>query len=829
MLQDLRYAIRTLLKSPVFALTAVFTLALGIGANTAIFGLIDAVMLRNLPVPQPGQLVVFGDTRAAGSNGAPPEGSMDLFSYPMFRGLRQADRVFLGLAAMKSMGPHTYGRLQGRNERQGCDVELVSGNFFSVLGVRPWLGRLLMDDDDRAEGANPVLVASQSWWNRHMAGQVFSPDQTITLGTTTYTIVGVAPPEFKGIRIGNAPDFWIPLSMEAQISPGWNGREDRLFQAHYIFGRLKPGVLPAAAAAETTANLRRIVQDYAGQQPTAEDAARIKTVRVEVSSMANGLSRLRFQYATPLNILMAVVGVVLAIACANIANLLIARGRVRAREISLRAALGASRWRLIRQTLSESLLLAGSGGVLGMLLGAWGSQLLLAFVSNGHNPIVMDVSPSGHVLLFTLGVSVCTALLFGVLPAVFGSRANPQDALREMGRGVAGNSRNRLGKALIVAQISLSLVLLAGGALFLQSLANLTNVNMGFRADHLLQFGVDSGAVGYKEDPTLETLHRNIEERVNAVPGVKASSFSFFTYNQGGWHTSVQPQGVPVDRVPKINVSHNVVGSGYFAAMGIPLLAGRGFTSMDGGKTPHVAIINETMARTFFPDGPALGRHFKRGGDDTDLEVVGISKDTRHEGVSEQLQPSAYYPHPQHIQYLGNFVVRFEGSPALIISAVRRAIGEVDSNLPISGPTTMEQELEWSMTSQRLIARLSAFFAGLGVFLACLGIYGLMTQAVIQRTAEIGIRSALGAQARQVVWLILRENVMLVGIGIAMGVPAVIGITRLVASELYGVRANDPLPFLIAAGILAAVATLAASVPACRAARIDPVQALRGD
>ncbi|HTI73076.1 MAG TPA: ABC transporter permease [Candidatus Limnocylindria bacterium] len=829
MLQDLRYAIRTLLKSPVFALTAIFTLALGIGANTAIFGLIDAVMLRNLPVPQPEQLVVFGDTRAAGSNGGQPEGSMDLYSYPMLRDLRKADRVFSGLAAMRSMGPHTYGRLQGRNERQAFDVELVSGNFFSVLGVKPWLGRLLMDEDDGAEGANPVVVASQSWWTRHMAGQVFAPNQTITLGTTTYTIVGVAPPEFQGIRMGDAPDFWMPLSMEAQISPGWNGREDRLFQAHYLFGRLKPGVLPAVASAETSVSLRRIVQDYAGQQPTAEDAARIKTVRVEVHSLATGLSRLRSRYSTPLNILMAVVGVVLAIACANIANLLMARSRVRAREISLRAALGASRWRLIRQTLSESLLLAGLGGVLGMLIGAWGSRLLLAFVSNGHNPIVMDVSPSGHVLLFTLGVSVCTALLFGVLPALSGSRANPQDALREMGRGVAGNSRNRLGKALIVAQISLSLVLLAGGALFLKSLANLTSVDMGFRADHLLQFGVDAGAIGYKEDATLGALHRNIEDRVNAIPGVKASSFSFFTYNQGGWHTSVQPQGVPADRVPKTTVSHNVVGPGYFAAMGIPLLGGRGFSALDAEKTPHVAVINETMARTFFPDGPALGRHFKRSGEEEDVEVVGISKDTRHEGISGQQRPSAYYPHPQHVQYMGNFVVRFEGSPAPIISAVRRAIGEVESNLPLSGPTTMEQELAWSMTSERLIARLSAFFAGLGVFLACLGIYGLMTQAVIQRTTEIGIRSALGAQSRQVVWLILRENVMLVIIGIAIGIPAVIGATRLVANQLYGVQANDPVPFLVASAVLAAVSTLAAGVPACRAARIDPVQALRGD
>lgn len=831
--QDIRYGLRQLRRSPGLTAIAVLSLALGIGANTAIFSLMNAVMLRELPVNKPSQLVLLGDGRAGGSTN--DFARTELYSWMFYRELQQKNRVFSSVSALSSLAFRAmHGAVGGSARLEPMNVQLVSGNYFHMLGVNPILGRAFTAAVDEPAGGHPIAMVSYSWWKRRFGRNPAVLGKTVTLGSTVYTIIGVTPPEFFGTAVGQSPDLWIPLSMEKQVSPGWNGLNDKWFESLYILGRLKPGVTVAQAEANVNLLARQIWSNFKGSILTKAEQQTLDHAHIVLTPAARGLSRLRRRYSLPLQILMIIVGLVLLIACANIANLLLARATTRQREIAVRMAIGARRARLVRQMLTESLLLAFFGGAIGIALAWWASEALLAMVSAGPQPLPLNVAPDARVLLFTLAITLFTALLFGTIPALRATRIDLTPSLKE-GRGaVSALGRNSLSKALIVSQVSLSLVLLIAAGLFLRTLVNLANLDNGFNKQSVLLFSIDPADAGYKEDARLANLYQQIEERVGAQPGVRAASISFFTFNQGAWDDTVTvpgnnpPSGIPND------VLFNNIGQDYFKTMGIPLLAGRPFNAHDTANSPKVAVINETMAKAYFPGGSPIGQRFSvasagRGkpGQGGGIEVVGVVKDAKYMGLQERHWPAAYFPYTQNTQYYNDLEVRYSGDPGAIISEVRRAVGEVNRSLPISYQETLAQQVDQSIASQTLVARLSAFFGLLAVFLACIGIYGLMSYAVTRRTSEIGIRVALGAGRSNVLWMVMRESLALVGIGLIIGVPVALAADRLVAGMLFGLKPADPISIAGAALVLLAFAALAGYLPARRAAKIEPTVALR--
>jgi predicted permease len=828
-LQDLRYGLRMLRHGPGFSTVAVLSLALGIGANTAIFSLLNAVMLRELPVENPGQLVLLGTGLSGGSTDE--FAATNLYSYPFYREMRRTNQVFSDVSAVFSvMFEKVHGAVGASPNLEAMNVQMVSGAYFPMLGVKPILGRAFSEGEDEPAGGHPVAVLSYSWWARRFGRDAGILGKTVTLGSTVYTIVGVAPPEFFGTMVGQSPDLWIPLSMEKQVSPGWNGLDNKWFQSLYILGRLKRGVAREQAEANVNLLARQIWHEYAGPVLSKEQEQTLERAHIRLTPAARGLSRLRFEFSLPLQILMVVVGLVLLIACANIANLLLARATARQREIAVRMAMGAGRARLIRQMLTESLVAALLGGGLGILFAAWASHALLAMVSAGPEPLPLSVAPDARVLAFTLLVSLATALLFGTAPAVRATRINLSPGLKERTGAVSVAGRSPLAKALVVAQVALSLVLLIGAALFLRTLVKLAKVDTGFNKENVLLFGIDPSAVGYKEDSRLVSLYQQVESRVSAVPGVRATSISFFTFNQGEWTEPVSIPGRTPTPENDMAATHNVAGPGYFATMGIPLVLGRVFGPQDTEESPKVAIINETMARWYFPNGSPIGCRFGIGDNpkhSSDIEVVGVVKDAKHESLRERPFPEAYYPYTQRIGYYYDFEVRYAGNPQTIIAEVRRAIGEVDRSLPVAYQSTLAQQVERSIASQTLIAQLSSFFGVLAVFLACVGIYGVMSYAVTRRTNEIGVRMALGAGPLNVLWMVMRESLILVALGLVMGLGLALAGERLVKKMLFGLAPTDPLSLVAGAVLLLAFALLAGYLPARKASRVDPMVALR--
>ncbi|HEX5412949.1 MAG TPA: ABC transporter permease [Terriglobia bacterium] len=826
--QDARYGLRQLSRNPGFTAIAILTLALGIGANTAIFSLLNAVMLRQLPVQNPGQLVLLGTGRARGNTSA--FAYTNCYSYPFYLQVRQKNQVFSETSAVLSMlFERMHGKVGQSASLESMNVQLVSGTYFSMLGVRPIMGRTFTEAQDAPAGGHPIAIASYSWWNRRFSRDPSIVGKTVTFRSTVYTIIGVTPPEFFGTEVGESPDLWIPLSMEKQVSPGWNGLDDKWFESLYLLGRLKPGVTVAQADAGVNLLARQIWHGFAGPVLTQDQRQRLARAHIPLTPAARGLSHLRNEFSLPLQVLMVVVGLVLLIACVNIANLLLARATTRQREIAVRMAIGAGRRRLVRQMLTESLMVALFGGILGILFASWASAALLAMVSTGQSPLPLSVTPDGRVFAFTFVVCCLTALLFGTVPALRATRVDLTPALKEARGGAPAAGRSRLAKSLVVSQVALSLVLLVGAGLFLRTLITLASVDTGFSKGNVLLFAIDPAAVGYKEDSHLANLYQQIEQKVSAEPGVRAASVSFFTFSQGSWSTGIVVQGrASQDADP--NIVHNVVGPRYFAAMGIPLLVGRVLGPQDTATSPKVAVINEIMAKKYFPGGSPIGRRFGVGDDPKgsgNIEVVGVVGDAKYVSLDEKPQPAAYYPYTQNIGYYKDFEVRYTGAPSAIIAEVRRAVAEVDRSLPITYQSTLEEQVGQSVASQTLVARLSAFFGLLAVFLACIGIYGLMSYAVTRRTNEIGIRMAMGAGTSSVLWMVMRESLILVGIGLLIGLPISLAGGRLVSSMLVGLSPADPLSIAVAAFLLLAFAMLAGYLPARRAAKVDPMVALR--
>jgi predicted permease len=828
--RDLRYAARQLRRSPGFTIIAVLMLALGIGANTAIFSVLNAILLRHLPVRQPEQLFLFGEAQASGSTNFLPHGSTQVFSYPFFREFRRRNQGFSEVAAIQSYLAASHGRVAGNADLERINVELVSGTYFNTLGVNAAAGRVFTDADDQAPGAHPVAVASYSWWRNRFTRDPSIAGKTVTIGTTVYTIIGVAAPEFFGVTVGRSPDLWIPLAMQKEISPDRNGLEKNLFQSLHVIARLKPGVSQKQAQAQANLLFRQILLGYMGPRPPQNELDGIQHARIDLTPAATGRSELRREFSSPLKILMAVVVLVLLIACANVANLLLTRATARQREIAVRMSLGAQRPRLIRQLLAESGLLGPVGAVLGVALAWAASRLLLAMVSTGPELLPIRVTPDAGVLGFTVAVTVLTVFLFGTVPAWRATAVHLAPSLKA-GRGViSAGVGNRLARGLVVGQVALSLVLLAGAGLFLRSLANLMDVDVGFDKQQVLRMKIDPGAASYQRDQRLSDMMRRLEERVGSLPGIQGASCALSVFDGGGWsQDDITVPGRPrSERDPVVDL--NVVGPRYFDVMKTPLVLGRALSLHDTEASRKVAVINETMARTYFPGGSPLGRTFGVGDDAEwqNVEVAGVVKDAKYMELEERQMPAAFFPHSQHREeFLRNFVIRYTGDPSVLVPAIRRTVGEIDANLPVSDVATLAQMVDGFTLNRRLVAQLSTFFGILGALLACIGIYGVMSYGVTRRTNEFGIRMALGAERRDLLWAVLRETLWLALAGIGIGLALALASSRLVKSLLFGVKSNDTLVMGLAMAAMIVIALAAGYLPALRATRIDPAVALR--
>ena len=836
MFQDLRYGLRMLLKRPGFTLIAVLSLALGIGANTAIFSLLDAVMLKSLPVHEPDRLVLFGNAKNIGMTNDFPDESTDLFSYPFYRRVEQRNDVFSGVAGLLSIPWTVHGFVDSNGatgDIEQLQVQLVSGTYFPVLGVNAHLGRVLNDADDQTPGGHPVTVVSHELWSQRLGQDPNAIGKTITIDNIAYTIVGVAPREFFGTTVGVAPDMWVSLAMEKQMPPAhWNGRDSEDQQSLFLIGRLKDGVTAEQATSVVNLLFKQTLEARAGAQPAQFKVDAMQRASVELTPVGRGLSTLREQFSLSLKVLMGVVALVLLIASANVANLLLAQGTARAKEFAVRAAVGAGRMRLVRQLLTESALLAIFGGLIGVALSWWGSRLLLLMASDGPEALPVDVTPNLRVLGFTFAASALCAMVFGTAPALRASRIDANSALKS-GKNTAPSSlRNPLGKTFVIAQVALSLLLLVGAGLFVRTLINLQSIPSGFNQENVLLLQVDTSATGLKaEDPKLPSLLSEVEQKVKAVPGVQAASFAYFTFNQGFWTSPAFTREPGLPEGESRTVRNNIVGPEFFTAMGLPLVLGRGFGPQDTVTSQKVSVISESMAKRFFPNGSPLGKRFGiQGPSSTEqIEVIGVVKDAKYGSLKEQFRPMVFYPHSQSPDVLSNLVVRHSGSASSVVPQIRQTMAQINRNLPIDDVVSLEDHIGRSLVQQKLVARLATFFGLLALLLACIGLYGVMSYGVARRTNEIGIRMALGAHSGSVLWLVMRESLVLVVIGLVVGVLTSLAVTKTAASLLYELQPNDPLTIALATLLLAAVAALAGYLPARRASRVDPMIALRDE
>ncbi|HLY42343.1 MAG TPA: ABC transporter permease [Terracidiphilus sp.] len=835
--QDIRDGARQLRKSPGFSLIAIVSLTLGIGANTAIFTLLNAIMLRPLPVQNPGELVLFGDGKAHGSTLGVPDGSTRLFSDAFFHDFRQQDTLFSGIAAVDSSQFATKASIAGA-AYQTTNIDLVSGSYFSVLGVPAFLGRTIEESDAGSDGSGPVAVASYSWFQRHFNGDPSALGKVIRIQSHDYTLVGVARPGFFGITVGQSTDLWIPLSMEKAFArPGANAIGQKLFQSLHLIGRLKPGVTTTQASAETNLLFKQILRGYLGPKPPQKHLDDLAHASIELTPGGRGISPLSFAFSLPLEILMAIVALVLVIACANIANMLLARGVARTREVAVRIALGASRRRIVFQLLTESAVLASIGAFAGVALAWEASGMLLRLATPGPRPVPLDLTPDLRVLGFTLGVTAITTILFGILPAFRAADLEFTPALKE-GRGTSSAStRGVMARSLIVGQVALSVLLLVVAALFVRSLIHLSDVNAGFDKHNVLIFFLDSSTANLPHGPDeirSVRLQEQIDSSVQNIPGVKSDSFAFFTFNGGAWSDQVLFQGVPRTPQNGDEVFFNIVDNGFFTTMGISLAAGRTFTAQDQQNSPKVAVINETMARRFFPNTSPIGHRFSIGEAPEhagEIEVIGVVKDAKVLALDEGSQMAAYFPCTQSPGFFDNFAVRYVpgANKQEIISRVRHSIAEANPNILVNSISSLDEQVDRSVATQSLIAQLSSFFGILAVFLSCIGIYGLLSYSVARRTSELGIRLALGAQSRTLLWMILRESVILLAVGLAIGIPVALSSTRILKSLLFQLSPLDPAAIAIAICAVASMTVAAAWLPARRATRINPVQALRSE
>ena len=827
---DLRFAARTFKKSPVFVAVAILSLALGIGANTAIFTLVDQLLLRLLPVKDPQQLVLlWGRGKHYGSN----NGRYKL-SYPMYEDFRDHNQVFSGMFCRWATSFSISS--EGRTER--VDGELVSGTYFPVLGVGPALGRVFTPDDDRVPGGHPVAVISYRYWQSRFGGSKDVIGKKLLVDGYPLTIVGVSRAGFDGTDPGSAPQIRVPIMMEAQLSPQFAefySLKTRRGRWVNTFGRMKPGVTMQQAKAALQPFFHQMLEMEVREKEFGTAAPETKkaflSMYMDVLPASKGDSELRRQFASPLLVLTALVGLVLLIACANVANLQVARATARRKEVAIRLALGASRSRIVSQLLVESLTLALAGGAAGLLLAIWMDRALLNFLPTGDSPLTISTTPDWRILAFNLGISLLTGVLFGLAPALQSTRPELAGTLKDQVGSIVGGASVGLRKTLVAAQVALSRLLLIGAGLFIRSLSNLKGLDPGFRTANLVGFAVDPPMNGYRPERTLD-FYRRLRESLDALPGVESSSLAVIPVLAGDeWDSSMAVEGYQHKPTEAPDPHMQFVSPDYFKTMNIPILLGRDFRMTDGREAPKICIVNEKFARRFFKNGLAIGKHIGMGGDPgtkLDIEIIGVVQDTKYESMRDEVPMEVYRPYHQMEFVIGMYAyVRTARQPEQAFSGIRRVVNSLDPNLPIFQMKTIETQMEESLITERLVATLSSGFGALATLLAAIGLYGVMAYIVAQRTREIGVRMALGASSRDVVKLVMRDVFILTGIGIGIGLPAAWGLTRMVSSQLYGIEANDSLTIAAATLGIALVALLAGYVPAQRATRVDPMRALR--
>ena len=838
--KDIQFALRSFRKSPVFTAVALLSLALGIGANMAIFTLLDQVLLRLMPVKNPQELVLLG---LKGSQYGSNWGDHAL-SYPMYRDIQANNSVFNGMFCrfgyVFSLG------FNGTTER--TTGELVSGTYFPVLGIGAAVGRVFTPDDDRVPGGHPVLMLSYDFWRSRFAGDRSIAGKTVAVNGQNFTVVGVAEKGFHGVDPSDPSQIFVPVMMRAQLLPQFNqflDLENRRDHWVNVFGRLKPGtsIDQARAALQPYFHsmLELEIQEAAFSKASASTRAEFLRSTLEVVPGSQGKPRFREQVSTPLWVLLALTSGVLLIACANVAGLLIARAASRRKEIAIRLAIGAGRFRIIRQLLVESLLLSIAGGVLGVILAMWTDSALLAFLPSDTISLKLSTTPDLRILLFAAGVSLATGLIFGLVPALQSTKPDVAPVLKDTIGGIVGAGAHvRVRKALVAAQVMISLLLLIGAGLFIRSLQNLRDMGPGFASGNLVAFEVDPSLNGYNAE-RCKLFFRQLTAEINSVPGVLATGLARIRIlADDDWDSSVTPEGFHGTNTPEAFM--NSVSPGYFKSLNVPILAGRDFTEQDtqtlqhGDKpdeiVPRVVIVNEKFAKRFFGSaGNAIGRHAGFGGDPgtkTDMEIVGVVKDIKYTNLRDEIPIQMFDPYLADSLASGMTVyARTTMNPDQFFSAVRSKVRALDPNLPLYGMRTMEQQISNSLLLERLIANLSAVFGFLATLLAVVGLYGVMAYTVARRTREIGIRMALGAFQGDVIWMVMREVLMLLGIGLAAGLAGAFLLVKLVQSQLYGVSGHDPITVALAALCLAAVACAAGYIPAVRASRIDAMRALR--
>jgi putative ABC transport system permease protein len=824
--RDLRFALRQMRHTPIVSLVALLSLALGIGANVAIFSLVNALMLKALPVYEPERLVflAFADTSGLSLS----------FTNPQWEYLRDHQDIFTSVAATAS----ARFNLNAGGEMRPVRGLYVSGRFFDTLGVTPIVGRGLTPEDDRRGGgsAGPVAVLSYGFWQREYGGAPSVIGRPVSLDGHAFTIVGVAPPEFFGVRVGQAFDVIVPLGTESIITGAETSLDRRSSWWLNLAGRLAPGQTAAQAELRLRALQPQLRQATMPQDWRAEDMADYIKEPLTTTPAATGLSSLRDRYSQPLYVLLGIVGLVLAIACANMANLLLAQSVARRKELAVRLSLGARRAQLVRQLLVESLMLSLLGAAGGLVIAGWGSRALVAMLSTRTSMVALDLAMDWRVFGFTAGVGLLTGLLFGVAPAFRGTALTPAEALRDHARGiVSGGGRFNVGHGLVALQVALSFVLVFGSTLFVRTLVSLTSQRLGFESSHVLVANIDLRRTGVDEHGRLPLFQR-VRDSLAAVPGIDAVAASFVTPVGGNtWNLRITVPGYEGSERNR-SVFFNALTPDYFRALGTPLLAGRDISRTDTAGAPHVVLVNEAFTRKYFAGQNPVGRTFtiERSGSvvpEQHVEIVGLVADAKYRTLREDAPPTMYAAMAQQsrIRTFVRLVIKTSGgAPMAARDAVLAAVGTVNTDIVVD-IKTLDEDLGANLLQERLTASLSAFFGGLALLLAALGLYGVMSYSVTRRTGEIGIRMALGAEPGRVVQLVLRHVALITLIGLAAGAAAAIGTGRFINALLFNLAATDTTMIAVTAITLAAAAAIAGYLPARRAARIDPTVALRQD
>jgi putative ABC transport system permease protein len=829
--QDLRYALRQLAKSPGFAAVAIVTLALGIGANTAIFSLLDQALLRSLPVKDADRLVILQFTGNGSGHVSSRTDDTFYFSYPMYRDLRDQNGVFSGLIATD----WTQVGVQWRNQPELVAAELVSGNYFEVLGVRPAMGRVLAASDDAVPDANPVVVLSFSYWQRRFGSDPAVLNQSILVNGRPFTILGVAPPGFHSVVMGDTPDLFAPMTMKAEVIPGAKDLEDRTSRWLNIIGKIQPGLTREQAEAGVNPLWYSIRADELKQRGHSSDSFKesfLTKSHLFVRDGAKGFSPLRSDVQTPLLIIMAMVGIVALMACANVGSLLLVRAAGRIREMSVRYALGARRTRVVQQLLVEGLLLGLVGGALGIAIAPRISAWLINMIwSRTAGDLPFSSHPDLRILFFNFSLALLVSVVFSLAPAAQFWRPNLAPALKQQAM-TAGSGPLHFRRISVAIQIGLSIFVLVGAGLFVRTLHNLKSLNVGFETDHLVTFSLQATLAGYPPEQSRD-LDTRVLRTLAGLPGVRAVAGTTDPELANDDHrNNITLAGYTEKENEDMDVESPTVSPGYFSAMGMPLLAGRELTDQDRDGTPKVAVVNESFARHYFGDPQrAVGHYYCIGGGTTvkpDTQIVGVVKDAKHASVREEITRTTFTPYLQETTPRSmTFYARTWQSPESAESTVRMAMQALNPKLVLDNFRTMQEQIDDNLTAERVIATLASAFGVLAVLMAAVGLYGVLAYSTAQRTREIGIRIALGAARTSVMRMVLVEVLWLVGISIAVALPASLLLAQAARSQLFGISSSDPLTLVVVTVLVASVALVSALLPARRAAKTDPIVALR--